>query len=58
MSLSCGAVDLLDQVGDVHWHFLDLSGIELFDVTHHSDILSSDKIDSNTRNISSSYDRG
>jgi hypothetical protein len=38
----------LDEIGDVHWHLLDLSGIELFDVTHHSDVFSRDKVDRNT----------
>ena len=42
----------LDQVGDVHWHFLDLGGVELLDITHHPDILSCDKVDRNT-NVSS-----
>lgn len=39
----------LDQVGDVHGHFLDLSRVELLDVSHHSDVFGSDKVDCNTR---------
>src|SRR5579859_3688465 len=46
----------LDQVGDVHWHLLDLSRVELLNITHHSDILSGNKVDCNT-NVSTSLRR-
>jgi hypothetical protein len=39
---------LLDQVRDVHWHFLDLGRVELLDITHHPDIFGCDKVDRNT----------
>src|SRR2546423_4523630 len=39
---------LLDQVGDVHWHFLDLGRVELLDITHHPNVLGCDKVDRNT----------
>lgn len=40
--------NFLDQVRDVHWHFLDLGRVELLDITHHPDILCCDKVDRNT----------
>jgi len=39
----------LDQVGDVHRHFLDLSRVELLDITHHSNILCGNKVDGDTK---------
>lgn len=39
---------LLDEVGHVHGHLLDLGAVELFDLTHHADIVSGDKVDSDT----------
>jgi len=38
----------LDEVSDIHWHFFNLSAVELFDFTHHTDIISGDKVDGNT----------
>lgn len=38
----------LDKIGDVHWHLLDLSAVELLDFSHHADILSGDEVDGNT----------
>lgn len=38
----------LDKISDVHWHLLDLSAVELFDFSHHADILSSDEVNGNT----------
>lgn len=38
----------LDEIGDVHWHLLDLSAVKLLDFSHHADILSGDKVDGNT----------
>ena len=32
----------------VHWHLLDLGRVELLDLTHHADIISSDEVDSDT----------
>lgn len=29
----------LDKISNVHWHLLDLSRVELFDFTHHADII-------------------
>jgi hypothetical protein len=36
------------QIGNVQRHFFDLSVVELFDITHHTDIIVGDKVDSNT----------
>lgn len=38
----------LDEVGNVHGHFLDLGAVELLDLTHHADILGGDEVDGNT----------
>lgn len=38
----------LDEIGDVHWHLLDLSAVELLDLSHHADVLSGDEVDGNT----------
>lgn len=38
----------LDQVGNVHGHFLDLGAVELFNLTHHADVVSSDEVNGNT----------
>jgi len=38
----------LDEVGDVHWHLLDLSAVKLFDFSHHTHVLSSNEVDRNT----------
>jgi len=44
----CGKMSrTLNEIGNIHWHFLDLSGIELFNVTHHTDIVSGNKVDGN-----------
>ena len=37
----------LDEVGNVHGHFLDLGAVELLDLTHHADIIGGDKVDGN-----------
>lgn len=34
--------------GNVHGHLLDLSAVELLDLTHHADIISGDEVDGNT----------
>lgn len=34
--------------GNVHWHLLDLSAVELLDFTHHADIVGGDEVDGNT----------
>lgn len=39
---------LLDEVGHVHGHLLDLGAVELLDLTHHTDIVSGDEVDSDT----------
>jgi len=36
----------LDEIGNVHWHLLDLSAIELFNFPHHTHILRSNEVDS------------
>lgn len=36
------------RTGNVHGHLLDLSAVELFNFTHHTDVISSDEVDSNT----------
>lgn len=38
----------LDEVGDVHGHLLDLSAVELLNLTHHSDVVSGDEVDGDT----------
>lgn len=38
----------LNEVGNVHGHLLDLSAVELLNLTHHADILGGDKVDGNT----------
>ena len=38
----------LDQISNIHWHLLDLSRVELFDVSKVSDIISSQEVDSNS----------
>ena len=43
--------EALNQVrltGNVHWHLFDLSAVELLNLSHHSNIILSDKVDSNT----------
>lgn len=43
-----GKEDGLDEVGDVHRHLLDLGAVELLNLTHHADVVSSDEVDRNT----------
>lgn len=38
----------LDEVSDVHGHLLNLGAVELFDLSHHADIVSSDEVDGDT----------
>lgn len=38
----------LDEVGDIHGHFLDLGVVELFDFSKHGDVFGSDKVDRDT----------
>lgn len=38
----------LDEVGHVHRHLLNLGAVELLNLAHHADIISSDKVDRNT----------
>ena len=47
-SESCLKSGSLDEVSNVHGHLLDLSAVELFNLSHHSDVLRSDKVDCNT----------
>jgi len=44
-----GAVEgcRLYQVGNVHGHLLDLGAVELFDFTHHADVISGHEVDGN-----------
>lgn len=39
---------VLDEVGNVHGHLLDLSAVELLNLTHHANVVSSDKVDGDT----------
>ena len=55
MTCTGGAIDRfryaqgeLDEVGDVHRHLLDLSAVELLDLTHHADVLGRDEVDGDT----------
>lgn len=41
-------IERLNEIGDVHWHLLDLSAVELLDLSHHADILGGNKVDGNT----------
>jgi hypothetical protein len=45
----------LDQVGDVHRHFLDLSRVELLDITHHSNVLCGNKVYGHTIKLAYPY---
>ena len=47
----------LDQVSNIHRHFLDLSRVELLDITHHSDIIGGNKIDGDTKIQLASFKR-
>jgi len=38
----------LDEIGDVHWHLLNLSAVKLFDFSHHAHIFSSNEVDRDT----------
>jgi hypothetical protein len=38
----------LDEISHVHGHLLDLCAVELLDLAHHADIVSSDEVDSHT----------
>jgi len=40
--------DGLDKVGNVHGHLLDLSAVELLDLSHHADILSGNEVNRDT----------
>ena len=42
------ALSCLDEVGNVHWHLLNLSAVELLDLAHHADIVLGDEVDGNT----------
>lgn len=44
----CSARTCLDEIGNVHRHLLDLSAVELLDLAHHADVISSDEVDGNT----------
>jgi len=39
---------LLDEISNVHWHLFDLCAVKLLNFSHHTDILSGDKVDSDT----------
>jgi hypothetical protein len=38
----------LNEIGNIHWHLLNLSAVELLDFSHHADILGGDKVDGNS----------
>jgi hypothetical protein len=38
----------LDQIGDVHWHLLNLGAVELLNLSHHTNIICCDEVDGNT----------
>lgn len=38
----------LDQIGDVHWHLVDLCAVVLFNIAENLDVVLSDKVDGNT----------
>ena len=37
-----------DQVSDVHGHLVDVGAVELLNLAHGTDVVSSDKVDRNT----------
>ena len=41
-------VGYLNEVGNVHWHLLDLSAVKLLDLAHHANIVGGDEVDGNT----------
>jgi hypothetical protein len=41
-------VNCLNEIGNVHWHLLDLSAVELLDFSHHTDIISGNEVDGDT----------
>lgn len=41
-------VKMVELTSNVHGHLLDLGAVELLDLTHHTDIVSGDKVDGNT----------
>jgi hypothetical protein len=41
-------VNRSNEIGNVHWHLLNLSAVELLDFSHHTDIISSNEVDGNT----------
>ena len=38
----------LDEIGNIHWHLLDLSAVELLDLSHHAHIFGGDEVNRNT----------
>lgn len=44
----CRTMIHLDEVGNIHWHLLDLGAVELLDFSHHAHVLGSDEVDGNT----------
>jgi len=38
----------LDEISNVHRHLLNLCAVELFNLSHHTDVISSDEVDGNT----------
>jgi hypothetical protein len=44
----CRRMIHLDEVGNVHGHLLNLSAVELLDLSHHADILGGHEVDRNT----------
>eukprot|EP00962_Isochrysis_galbana_P045951 scaffold18296_cov124-Isochrysis_galbana.AAC.1 len=46
---SCNSMTsfLLDQVGDIHRHLIDLGGVVLLDVAEDADVVALDKVDGN-----------
>lgn len=38
----------LDQIGNVHWHLVDLCAVVLLDIAENLDVVLSDKVDGNT----------
>lgn len=43
-----GVSGVLDEVGHVHGHLLDLGAVELLNLAHHAHIIGGDKVDGNT----------
>lgn len=54
MLTSTDGKSCLDEIGNVHRHLLNLSAVELLDLSHHSDVVGGDEVDRDTLSSKSS----